>query len=160
MTEILLELAKIFPQLKDAKTFGAGVFLFAALSLAYAAHKLSKKTTDDFKAAAKRIESEKPPALPKDHTIATLKLELETMRVRMERAEWAAKEWQLQHVKTQAELNQTAAELSSTREALQELQLEADQRNERQLAADTEEHVRPSRTFAIPPLPPKKKPRQ
>jgi hypothetical protein len=83
----------------------------------------------------------------------------------MERAEWAAKEWQLQHVKTQAELNQTAAELATTREELEKHQLEAEQRAERQLVSDSTEKVRLSRAIPVPvkalPTPgPRKKPRQ
>lgn len=155
----------MLPLLQDVKTVGATTFAVGCLVLLFVARHLSKKTTEDFQAAAKRIENEPQPVLSATHTIATLKLELETMRVRMERAEWAAKEWQLQHVKTQAELNQTAAELSTTREELERHQLEADQRAERQLVSDTTEKVRLSKALpvpakALPPALPRKKPRQ
>jgi hypothetical protein len=175
MDELFADLIKaILPLLRDAKTVGTTVFFSACTILLLVARHLSKKTTSDFQAAARRIESEPAPALPAGHELAVLKLELETMRVRMERAEWAAKEWQLQGVKVQAELNQTAAELSTVRKSLAVYELADEQQAERALASETTERVRvwPVQPPALPapalkklgqarPTPaPKKRPRQ
>jgi len=140
------ELVKqVLPLLQDEKKVALGLFLAFALVMLATAHKLSKKTTDDFKAAEKRIWSERPPAQD-ELTVARLKLELQTLHIRTERAEWASKEWQLQGVKLQTELDRVSSELSAARGELQTLQLEREQKEERFRASETTERVK------IPPL--------
>jgi hypothetical protein len=131
----------ILPHLRDAKTVGAAVFTVGTLTLLLAARHLSKKTTSDFQAAAKQIESERPATPTLEHEHALLKLAHQTMLVRVERAEWAAQEWQQQHAKTQRELNETAAELAVTRKSLARFEVASEQDAERALASETTERI-------------------
>lgn len=143
MSEVIEALVQaILPHLRDAKTVGAAVFTVGTLTLLFAARHLSKKTTSDFQIAVKQIESERPAAPTLAHEHALLKLAHQTLLVRVERAEWAAQEWQQQHAKTQRELNETAAELSVTRKSLAKYELADEQEAERALASETTERIR------------------
>lgn len=143
MAELLNRLVE---QLQDAKSAAAALLGILASAIVTAVFRHIGKPTRDWK----RNEESIGPTAPQELTDAKYQLELETWKVRAERAEWANTELQRGNGLLQRDLDRTAAELIVVREKLQSYQLVAEQKEERFRASETTERVK------IPKLPPPK----